>query len=48
MAKTKVIEVDEEIHSMIKLQAIQAKVSMKQYVKLCVISCKSDVKAKDK
>jgi len=44
--KVKHIEVDEETHKAIKLQALQAGMSMRDYVKLCAVQCKSDKKAK--
>lgn len=40
--KLKHIEVDVETHTMAKAQAYAAGIPMKEYVKLCIIACKSD------
>jgi len=42
--KEKHIIVDEEIHKQAKLQATQAGLSMKEYIRLCLAQCKSDKK----
>jgi len=44
--KVKHLEVDLETHSMFKSQAAQAGISLKRYMKLCAVTCKSDKKAK--
>ena len=36
------IEFDEETHQMIKEQSEKAKLSMRVYVRLCIIQCKGD------
>ena len=42
MKKRKMLELDEETHAMLKEQAEKAGLSMRAYVRLCVIQCKSD------
>ena len=42
--KRKSIELDEDTHSMLKQQAKEAKMSMRVYLRLCLIQCRSNDK----
>jgi len=42
--KEKQILVSRETHTMAKYQAAQADMPMKDYIRLCLVRCKSDVK----
>ena len=42
--KVKVVEIGEELHKTIKANAAIVGVSMKKYISLCIIQCKTDVK----
>jgi len=44
--KQKMLKVDETTHTMLKSQAATAGRSMKEYLKLCLISCKSQAGTK--
>jgi len=37
------VELDEDTHDMLKEQAGKAKLSMRAYLRLCLIACKSDI-----
>lgn len=39
----KMVELDLDTHTMLKDQAEKAKLSMRVYLRLCLIACKSDV-----